>query len=481
MKSKRILGSLLMGLFGGLLGVFIYFLVFYKEPVTAYRGDSIEKAQEVNFVNLPAGTDAVKTEFNAAAEKAVKAVVHVKTEMEVETYMSNPFYYFFFGDQGRPQKQPVLGFGSGVILSPDGYIVTNNHVIEDAKKIEVTLDDKRTFKAELVGSDPTTDLALLKINANNLPYLIFGDVSKVHLGDWVLAVGNPFNLTSTVTAGIISAKGRNLGILGDQKYKIESYLQTDAALNPGNSGGALVNLQGELVGINSAIISPTRGYSGYSFAIPEDIAKKVVTDLEKYGQVQRAIMGVTITDVTATLAKEKHLNKIEGVYIEDVTAGGAADEAGIKAGDVVLAVNGIKTNSVAELQEEISLYRPKDKINVLIKRKNKTQQFVVTLRNLQGNTELVKSSDFIDGAKFESISRKDKERFKLDYGVKIMEIRPGKLMDIGLRKGYIIISINGKPVHTARDVFQILGSGNDIHSIEGIQHNGTYFSYEFRG
>ncbi len=483
MKSKRIIGSLLMGLFGGLTAVFLYFIVFYKEPSTANLGNSIERAQQtqqVRLVNLPSGLDTGTTDFNAAAEQGVKAVVHVKTEMEMETNAVNPFYYFFFGDKGTPQKQPVLGFGSGVILSPDGYIVTNNHVIQDAKKIEVTLDDKRTFKAVVVGTDPTTDLALLKIKAKNLPYLVFGDVNKVQLGDWVLAIGNPFNLTSTVTAGIISAKGRNLGMLGDQKYRIESYLQTDAALNPGNSGGALINLKGELIGINSAIISPTRGFTGYSFAIPADIVKKVVSDLEEYGQVQRAIMGVTIEDITADLAKEKHLDKMEGVYINDITTGGAAEKAGIKAGDVVLAINGVKVNSSSELQEEVSLYRPKDKINVLIKRKGKTQQYVVTLRNLQGNAELVKASDFIDGAKFENISKKEKGHLKLDYGVKITDLRPGKFTDIGLRKGYIIISINGKPMRTPRDVYQILGSGNDIRSIEGVQPNGTYFSYQFR-
>ncbi len=481
MKNKRLLGSLMMGILGGILGVFVLFLVFYKKPSEIPRGHSIEQAQKVKLVNFTTGNTPSQTDFNLAAEKGVKAVVHVKTEMEVETYETNPFYYFFFGERGPQQKQPVLGFGSGVIISPDGYIVTNNHVIEDAKKIQVTLDDKRTFKAELVGSDPTTDLALLKIKADHLPYLIFGDVGKVRLGDWVLAIGNPFNLTSTVTAGIISAKGRNLGILGDQKYRIESYLQTDAALNPGNSGGALVNLKGELIGINSAIISPTRGYTGYSFAIPADIVKKVVTDLEEYGQVQRAIMGVQIQDVTSDLAKEKHLDKIEGVYVADVTKKGAAEEAGIKAGDVILAINGVKVNSAAELQEEISLYRPKDKINVLIKRKGKTQQFVVTLRNLQGNAELVKVSDYVDGAKFETISNKELKHFGIDNGVKVVDIKPGKFMDIGIQKGYIIISINGKPMRTPQDVFDMLGGGNDIRSIEGIQNNGTYFSFEFRG
>ena len=470
----------MMGLLGGVLGVFILFLFFYKEPNYIPRGHSIEKAQQVNFVNMPAGNVPTQSDFNVAAENGVKAVVHVKTEMEVETYSANPFYYFFYGDRGA-QKQPVLGFGSGVIISPDGYIVTNNHVIEDAQKIQVTLDDKRTFRAELVGADPNTDLALLKIKAKDLPYLKFGDVNKVRLGDWVLAIGNPFNLTSTVTAGIISAKGRNLGILGKQTYRIESYLQTDAALNPGNSGGALVNLKGELIGINSAIISPTRGYTGYSFAIPSDIVKKVVTDLEEYGQVQRAVMGVQIQDVTADLMKEKHLDKIEGVYIADVVKGGAAEEAGIKAGDVVLAINGVPVNSTAELQEEVSLYRPKDKVNVLVKRKGKTQQFTVTLRNLQGTAELVKVSDYVNGAKFETISGKEMKHLGIDYGVRVVDIKPGKFMDIGIRKGFIILSINGKHMKSPRDVYNELGSGNELRAIEGIQPNGTYFSYEFRG
>ncbi|NOY36926.1 MAG: PDZ domain-containing protein [Chlorobi bacterium] len=482
MKTKRLFGSLFMGLFGGLIAIFLFTLIFYRhlEPKQENSIATAQQVQPVNFVNLPSDKDPVTTAFNTAAELAVKAVVHVKTESEAVYYQTNPFYYFFYGDRGQRQVQPITGIGSGVILSPDGYIVTNNHVIKDAKKIEVTLDDKRKYKAELVGADPTTDLALLKIDAKNLPYLHYGNVDNVKLGDWVLAVGNPFNLTSTVTAGIISAKGRNLGILGDQKYRIESYLQTDAALNPGNSGGALVNLKGELIGVSAAIISPNQGYTGYSFAIPSDIVEKVVNDLEEYGQVQRAIMGVTITDVTADLVKEKNLDKIEGVWVESVADGGAADKSGIKNGDVILSINGKEVNSVAELQEEISRYRPKDKVNVVVKRKHKTQQFEVVLRNLQGSTEMVKATDYIQGAKFESVSEKIKKKYGIDYGVKITDIRPGKMMDMGLQKDYILLSINGKKLQTPQDVFQILGGGNDIKAIEGMQPNGTYFSYEFR-
>ncbi len=489
MKAKRIAGTLLTGFLGGLAGIVLIFFLMHNDNNNIFdhtsNRDSIKQAQQVHYVNLPERTalpSATESEFNAAAETGVKAVVHVKTETEVETYASNPFYYFFFGDRGMPPKQAVLGFGSGVILSPDGYIVTNYHVIENAHKIQVTLDDKRTYKAELVGVDPPTDLALLKIKADDLPYLNFGDVDQVRLGDWVLAIGNPFNLTSTVTAGIISAKGRNLGLMGDRNYRIESYLQTDAALNPGNSGGALVNLKGELIGINSAIISPTQGYTGYSFAIPADIVKKVVEDLEKYGQVQRAYLGVQVADINADFAKEKHLDKIEGVYVDGLVPGGAAEAAGIKEGDVLLAINGKKVNSLAELQEELSLYRPKDKVNVLVKRGSKTKQLLVTLRNQQGNTELVKATGYVDGARFESLSRKEQSRLNIDFGVKVVDIKPGKFMDIGIRKGYIILSINGKEVRTPEDVARILAGGAvRIKAIEGVQTDGTYFSYEFRG
>ncbi len=489
MKAKRLAGTLLTGFLGGLAGIVLIFFIMHNNDNRIFdhtgNNDSIKQAQQVHYVNLPERTalpSATESEFNTAAERGVKAVVHVKTETEVETYAANPFYYFFFGDRGMPPKQAVLGFGSGVILSPDGYIVTNYHVIENAHKIQVTLDDKRTYKAELVGADPPTDLALLKIKADNLPYLTFGDVDQVRLGDWVLAIGNPFNLTSTVTAGIISAKGRNLGLMGDRDYRIESYLQTDAALNPGNSGGALVNLKGELIGINSAIISPTQGYTGYSFAIPADIVKKVVEDLEKYGQVQRAYLGVQVTDINAAVAKEKHLDKIEGVYVDGLIPGGAAEAAGIKKGDVLLAVNGKKVNSLAELQEELSLYRPKDKVNVLVKRGGKTKQIMVTLRNQQGNTELVKAGGYVDGARFVSLTRKEQDQLNIDFGVKVVDIKPGKFMDIGIRKGYIILSVNGKKVRTPADVERILAGGTvRIKAIEGIQTDGTYFSYEFRG
>ncbi len=490
MKTKRFFATLLTGFLGGVTGIVLIYLFMHGGAADRIEGKdmtgSISQAQQpVHYVNLPEkGTlaSAVESQFNTAAETGVKAVVHVKTETEVETYAANPFYYFFFGDRGMPPKQAVLGFGSGVILSPDGYIVTNYHVIKDAHRIQVTLDDKRTFKAELVGVDPPTDLALLKIKAKDLPYLRFGDVNQVRLGDWVLAIGNPFNLTSTVTAGIISAKGRNLGIIGNKEYKIESYLQTDAALNPGNSGGALVNLRGELIGINSAIISPTGGYTGYSFAIPADIVKKVVEDIEKYGQVQRAYLGVQVLDIDAEVAKEKHLDKIEGVYVEGLVPGGAAEEAGIRKGDIILAINGKKVNSLAELKEELSLYRPKDKVNVLVKRDGKTKQIVAVLRNSQGSTELIKAAGYVDGARFEPLTRRERDHLHIDYGVRVTDIKPGKFMDIGIRKGYIILSINGEEVRTPEDVARILAGGAErIRAIEGIQSDGTYFSYEFRG
>jgi S1-C subfamily serine protease len=326
--------------------------------------------------------------------------------------------------------------------------------------------------------DPSTDIALLKVDEKNLPYIRFGNSDELRLGEWVLAVGNPFNLTSTVTAGIVSAKGRNLGILSD-RYKVESFIQTDAALNRGNSGGALVNIKGELVGINSAIISPTGGYAGNSFAIPVNIVKKIVDDLKEFGTVQRAILGVEITDVTDELAKEFNLDKIEGVYIANVTEGGAAENSGLKTGDVILAINDVKVNSGSELTENLSKYRPNDKAKILIKRGNKRKQFEIVLRNIQGTTNVVRPDELILGGKFVELTDKDKIRFGIDHGVKITELGEGKLKDLGLERGVIITSINKNEIKRIGDIRNSLGSGKSLYSVEGVQPNGTIFSYEF--
>jgi Do/DeqQ family serine protease len=477
MKGKKIFGTLLVAVVGGIIAIFAYtlFIVKPSEPLTAERNDS----QLVRFANLPQDFQAAEFDFTFAAENTVHGVVHVKTVTERNYASRNPLYEFFYGDRYRRDPEPMLGYGSGVIISDDGFIVTNNHVIDGSDEIEVTLNDKRVFTAEIVGRDPSTDIALIKIKAKDLPYIRFGDSDDLKLGQWVLAVGNPFNLTSTVTAGIVSAKGRNLGLLPDE-FRIESFIQTDAALNRGNSGGALVTLEGEFIGLTTAIISPTGGYAGNSFAVPVNIVKKIVEDLEEFGEVQRAILGVTINDVTAELAEEKKLGKIEGVYINGVREEGAAKDAGIREGDVVLSVNDVNVNSVAELQEQISKYRPNDKVDVIIKRDNKRKPFEVVLRNTRGSTEIVRSEDLVLGAEFDELTDDEREKFNISNGVKVADIGDGYLRDLGLKSGSVITTINGNTVRRVSDVKDMLGGGRTLYSIEGIQPNGTFFSYQIR-
>lgn len=333
-------------------------------------------------------------DLTAAAEQSVHAVVHIKTTFLYRTSMwedffAGSFWSDFFNDSAPfgGFEQEAMGAGSGVIISSDGYIVTNNHVVEDARDITVTLNDKREFKAEVVGTDPQTDLALIKIECSDLPTLAFGNSDEVRIGEWVLAVGNPFNLTSTVTAGIVSAKARNLDILGENST-IESFIQTDAALNQGNSGGALVNVDGQLIGINSAIASHTGYFTGYSFAIPSNIAKKVVGDLKQYGVVQRAVLSVGIREVNAEVAQELSLPEVKGIQLMKITEDGAADRAGLQENDVLLTVGNQSVNSVSELREVLSQYTPGDVVKVDFLREGKKMSTSVTLLNVDGTTEL---------------------------------------------------------------------------------------------
>jgi len=355
--------------------------------------------------NAPTTENVVQSnslDFTYAAEKSVNSVVHVTTMHKVAPSQarggfSDPLFEFFFGrpQQPREQEEPKErpgGAGSGVILSEDGYIVTNNHVVENASSIEITLNDKRAFKAEIVGVDPTTDIALLKIDANGLTPMLFGNSDELRIGEWVLAVGNPFNLTSTVTAGIVSAKARNINIL-TADLKIESFIQTDAAVNPGNSGGALVNTRGELVGINTAIASRTGSFAGYSFAIPASIVSKVVADLKEFGVVQRAILGVQLRDINSEFAKENKLPTLDGVYIVNVLEKGAAQLAGIKEGDIITAIGSVRIKSTAELQEQVGRYRPGNIVQVTVLRKDKEHKFDVELRNLSGDIGMVYAVD----------------------------------------------------------------------------------------
>lgn len=489
MKTRVFLGNIMIALLSALIAVIIY-SNFIKEEIEekpdleSQKQNTINILEDSNLVNYaqdPLSSNRQFLDFTEAAEKSVNAVVHVTSKYNLQTdYYENPLYEFFFGDM---QRQPIESFGSGVIISEDGYIVTNYHVVEKSDEVQVVLNDKRTFNAELVGVDRGTDLALLKIEGTGLPYIALGNSDVLKVGEWVLAVGNPFNLTSTVTAGIVSAKARNINILrGQAQYTIESYIQTDAAVNKGNSGGALVNLGGELVGINSAIISPSGAYSGYSFAIPINLVKKVVADLIKYGEVQRAVLGVEIRDVDNDIAEKNSLDKIEGVYIINANEG-AAREAGIKSGDIILEINNVKVNSTAELTEQIGKYRPGETIYVTVKRDNKRKQFEVLLRNMHGNTKIVKAEEFISslGASLRILDSREKRLYDTEHGVKVIDLKDGALQKAGVEEGYIITHIEDQKVKGIDDVKNILnrkGKG-DVVEIEAM-HSGTRYIYVYK-
>ena len=407
------------------------------------------------------GAAAENTDFTYAAEKTVHAVVHIQVTSTVSAgrqYM-DPFEFFFgFGNSQRPrQQQQRVGSGSGVIISTDGYIITNNHVIDGSDSISVTLNDKRTFTAKVIGTDPSTDIALIKIEGDNLQAITFGDSESLKIGEWVLAVGNPFNLTSTVTAGIVSAKGRSNITGGDGK--IESFIQTDAAVNPGNSGGALVNTRGELIGINTAIYSQTGNFTGYSFAVPISIAGKVVSDLKKYGTVQRAMLGVSIGEPEhVRKEQDTKIKVLEGAYVFDFAMKSSAKEAGIEKGDVITAINGSKVTSPNGLQEQIMKYQPGDKVKVSVDRYGAKKEFTVELRNVQGNTEIMKGGDSAEilGAAFKSLSDKEKREYGISYGIEVNNITKGKIRDCGISKGFVIMIVNDQRIQTPEDFYKIV-------------------------
>lgn len=457
---------------GAFVAVWAYSRFFEKPQVV-----QVTETQHLKYANL--GSEGNLPDLTFAAEKSVHAVVHIATQSVRGGGWTtgNPFFDEFFGLRGQ-QPQLAQGFGSGVIISEDGYIVSNNHVIENAQKIKVILNDKREFEAKLVGTDPSTDIALLKVDAKDLPFLTYGNSNDLKLGEWVLAVGNPFNLTSTVTAGIVSARSRNLGINSD-RLSIESFIQTDAAVNPGNSGGALVNQQGNLVGINTAIASRTGSYSGYSFAIPVSIAKKVVEDLKQFGEVQRALLGVNIGDVDAEKARELGLDKVEGVYIGGVPENGAARSAGLKEGDVIIQVESEPIANTAQLQEKISQYRPGDAVNVVVIRDKERKQYKVTLRNKHGDTEVVRNETDVLGAEFEEVSSKEKDELGIGNGIKIKSVGKGKLKTAGLKPGFIITNVNKKPIFEVRDLKREIGNARGGILVEGIYENGEQAYFVF--
>jgi serine protease Do len=481
-KVKYLAGALFMAAFGALIALLVYTRLLDKPSVTIGKDAVNMTVRDTQPILTSYEMQEGLVDMTFAAEQTVHAVVHVRTTAKIAGQY-NPIMEFFYGEAyTRPRE--VKGFGSGVIVSADGYIITNNHVVESAEGVTVKLNDNREFKAEVVGRDPNTDIALLKVKADNLPYVKYGDSDALRLGEWVLAVGNPFNLTSTVTAGIISAKGRNLNFPDDDRYKIESYIQTDAALNMGNSGGALVNTKGLLIGITAAIFSPTGAYSGNSFAIPVNMVKKVVEDLKQYGEVQRAFMGVSIGEVTPDLIEKENLklDAVKGFYLSGINDGGAAKEAGLKEKDVIIKFNGIGVGSVAELQEQIGKYRPGDKADVTYIRNGKENTATLTLKNYDNTTKIVNPGEGISvifGARLEALSSEDRESFRVDYGVKVSEIGSGRFKDIGIRKGDIILSVNGKKVRSSSDVKEFTNNGQSLSMLQGYTAGGAEFSYRF--
>ena len=474
-KLKNYFAIVLIAGVSGLAGG--YFFNHASQPsisLSAKNADLIP----AKFASMPP-VNGDLPDFVKAADATVHAVVHVKVYGSQQVY--DPFQGFF-GYQ-NPQRQQTQGSGSGVIITEDGYIVTNNHVVADAEKVEVTLNDNRNFIAKVVGTDPSTDLALLKIDEKGLPFVTYGNSDDVKVGEWVLAVGNPFNLTSTVTAGIVSAKARNIGILPDQ-YKIESFIQTDAAVNPGNSGGALVNTKGELVGINSAIASTTGSYTGYSFAIPVNLVRKVMDDLAEFGSVQRGFIGVSIRDIDSKLAQEKGLKEVKGVYVAGLSEDGAAIKAGLAEGDIITKVGEIPVNSVPELQEQIGHFRPGDKVIVTAIHNGNEKVFSVILRNKDGGTALVKPSPAANslnmlGASFSEISSNERSNLGISGGAKVSRLNPGKLKSAGIREGFIITSVDRKPVRSMTDLENALKDRQGGVLIEGVYPNGMKGYYGF--
>lgn len=461
-NMKQYIKTFGIGLLGGMLPLSVFWLSGsdrsgFISSEDFYGGTPVRRT---NFV----ASNAIPSEdFVFASENTLNSVVHVTTKVVTTQFQRDPFYEFFYGPGagGKEFKQFGSGSGSGVIVSSDGYIVTNNHVIEDASEIEVTLNDNRKYKAQIVGTDPSTDIAVLKIEESDLQAVPIGNSDAIHIGEWVLAVGNPFNLTSTVTAGIVSAKARNINLLSERGRNdivpIESFIQTDAAVNPGNSGGALVNTKGELVGINTAIASQTGSYSGYSFAVPVNLVVKVMGDLIDFGIVQRGYLGVQITDITQELKEEKELQDMKGVYVAGVVEDGGAAKAGVKEGDVILKIGNKEVNNVASLQEEVGKRRPGDKIAVTVRDKRGGIEIKeILLRNKDGETKLVSKEEVKKnvalGATFRELTSKEKEELKINYGIKIQSLSAGKLKSLGLQEGMTITKINNEMVSSVEQL-----------------------------
>ena len=422
-------------------------------------------------------------DFTYAAESAVDAVVYVKvTSNRTAQQLPNSILDFFFGfpQGGAPQQQESVGSGSGVIIRDDGYIVTNNHVIEKANKIEVTLNNNQTYQATLVGTDPATDIALLKIDAEGLPVIPFGDSDKLRLGEWVIAIGSPYDLRSTITAGIVSAKGRSMPNYTGE-YKIESFIQTDAAVNPGNSGGALVDKAGNLVGINTAIYSQTGSYTGYSFAVPVNIVKKIAYDLMDFGSVKRAVLGIVMQPIDDKIADDLKLSSRNGVYIYEVSKNGAADKAGIKAGDVLVAIDSVMITTPSSVQETVSRFSPGDVAELTVIRDGKKKEFKVTFKGTELENGIVADDGSIAfyGCSLKEASKETLSKYGLKSGVEIVEIGPGKMKEAGAVEGFVIQYVNEHQVKTPQDVIDIVKKSKRTVFIEGITPAGRtgYFGF----
>ena len=485
---KKYIGFFIVAFLSASLAVIIVGR-FNKEEVQIKSAEIQNEPQHKNYqAKFNPASAVTGPDFRIAAQMSVDAVVHIRSQF----MRKNSRYDDFFGSlrelleggDGRREENysPYVGYGSGVIISRDGYIVTNNHVVEGASKIEITLNDKRLYEAELIGTDHSTDLALIKIKELRLPYLIYGNSDEVQIGEWVLAVGNPFNLTSTVTAGIVSAKARNINILGSNTA-IESFIQTDAAVNQGNSGGALVSQDGYLVGINAAIASHTGVYEGYSFAIPVNIVKKVMDDLLKYGEVQRAFIGVSIREITADYAKELGVDP-KGVYVSTVTETGGAAMAGIKGGDIIISMDDFDVNSTSQLLEIIGQHRPGDNLSIVVLRDKKQKVFNVVLQNENGTTGLVNTQESFNveslGATFGQVPNKDKNKLKVKNGLKIIDLDKGLLKNGGVREGFIILRINNILINSKKDIELAIANADDgFLKVEGIYPDGMRIIYGF--
>jgi serine protease Do len=494
---KKLLNLIIAGVIGSLFTLFILF-TFYKPEYRVYQ----QAGPEINgrFASLLSkGADSINNVFSvgfgSAAERSLQQVVHIKSSARMKTgnyqfhNIPDPFRDFFGDDFfrfGPQQRSPEVrqSAGSGVIISSDGYIVTNNHVVDNADEVEVSLHNRKEFKAKVIGTDPSTDLALLKIEGKDLPYASFANSDQVKVGDWVLAVGNPFNLSSTVTAGIVSAKARNINILRDKDNgAIESFIQTDAAVNPGNSGGALVNLTGEVIGINTAIATPTGTYAGYSFAIPSNIVSKVVEDIMKHGTVQRAYLGITIRDLTWQDAKELDLDISEGVLVDSVLAKGSAAQAGIKEKDVITKIDNTPIRTSAELLETIGRHSPGDEVKVVVIRDNKEKEYTLKLKSKSGETTLAKSekgSGVFEslGAQFEEVSEKECKKLGISSGVRVKSLQAGAIRKYtDMREGFIILKIDNKPIKSVDSVKEAFTGKEGGVLIEGIYPDspGKYY------